>query len=141
MVDPAAAPWRWRAHVAEAMARLAVASLLIRLLPLRWWRRWLGGTAPPPADRAGPASAAALFLAQSVKRGAARLPLDTKCLPRAIALHTMLRRRGLPSRLVIAVLDPRRRGTVDDLHAWVESAGEILIGETEAPFHPVVTYV
>lgn len=139
MADPAPPPWRWRALVAESMVRLAVSRLLVRLLPLRWWRSWLG-LPGPVAQGSGAASTASWILARAVRRGAARLPFQTKCLPRAIALHTMLRRRGLPSRMVIAVLDPRRRGTADDLHAWVESDGEILIGEMEDPFHPVVTY-
>lgn len=139
MIDPAAAPWRWRALVGEAVVRLVVAWLLVRLLPLGWWRRWLGRPGPPP-QAAGVAGSAAWLMARAVRRGALLLPFHVKCLPQAIALHTMLRRRALPSRMVIAVLDPRRRGTVDDLHAWVESAGEILIGETEGPFHPVVTY-
>ena len=43
-------------------------------------------------------------------------------------------------KLVIAALDPRRRGSIEDLHAWVESAGEIMIGEIDQPFHPVVRF-
>lgn len=131
--------WRWRMLVGEAMVRLTLARLLVRLVPLRWWRHWLGQPAPHrPVE--GAADPAARQLARAVLRAAARLPFETKCLPRAIALHSMLRRNMIPSRMVIAVLDPRRRGAVEDLHAWVESKGEIVIGELDFPFHPVVTY-
>lgn len=131
--------WRWRLLVGEAMLRLSLARMLVRLVPLRWWGHWLGRAAPHQAGQ-GEADPAAWRLARAVLRGAARLPFETKCLPRAIALHTMLRRNNLESRMVIAVLDPRRRGDLEDLHAWVESKGEIVIGALDFPFHPVVTY-
>ena len=81
-----------------------------------------------------------LLLARAVVRGAARLPFETKCLPRAVALHTMLRRRRLPSLLVIGVLDPSQRGTIEDLHAWIESGNEVVIGALNQPFHPLVRF-
>ncbi|MBN8483572.1 MAG: lasso peptide biosynthesis B2 protein [Sphingomonadales bacterium] len=139
MAEAAPPDWRWRLLVGEAMVRLTLARLLVRLVPLRWWGRWLGRPAPHRPDE-GLADPGAWRLSRAVLRGAARLPFETKCLPRAIALHTMLRRNRIPSRMVIAVLDPRRRGAVEDLHAWVESKGEIVIGALDFPFHPVVTY-
>lgn len=125
--------------VAEAMAWLAAARLLVGLVRFGRWRHLLGSivTGPDPAPPPGPA---ARQLARAVRRGAERLPFATKCLPRAIALHAMLRRRTLPSRLALTVLEERHRGSIDDLHAWVESGGEILIGELELPFHPLVRF-
>lgn len=139
MAEAPTPDWRWRLLVGEAMIRLVLARLLVRLVPLRWWRHWLGRPAPHDPI-GGAADPAARRLARAVLRGASRLPFETKCLPRAIALHTMLRRNMIPSRMVIAVLDPRRRGAIEDLHAWVESKGEIVIGKLDFPFHPVVTY-
>lgn len=131
--------WRWRALVTEAMFRLTLARLLVRLAPFGWWRHWLGQASPMGAAQ-GIVDPVTGRLVRAVLRGAARLPFQTKCLPRAIALHMMLRSRKLSSRLVIAVLDPRHRGALDDLHAWVESGGQIVIGEPELPFHPIITY-
>lgn len=123
----------------EAALRLTVAKLLVAMVPLRHWRRLLGPVRGPLAA-AVQADPAALMLARAVVRGAERLPFETKCLPRAIALHMMLRRRNLASLLVIGVLDPSQRGTIEDLHAWVESGGIVVIGALDQPFHPLVRF-
>jgi hypothetical protein len=39
--------------------------------------------------------------------------------------------------LVIGVRDGAARGRLDDLHAWVVSRDEILIGASEAAHHPL----
>jgi hypothetical protein len=75
-----------------------------------------------------------------VERACQRLPGTSKCLPRAMALHWMLRRRSRPSQLVIAVLPQQDRGAIEDLHAWVASGEEILIGALDAPFRPLVRF-
>lgn len=121
------------------MAWLALARLAVGLVPFRLWRRLLGrivtGSARPCTD-----PRLATRLAASVERGAMRLPFHTKCLPRALALHAMMRRRGLPALLVIGVLDNQRRGALEDLHAWVETDDGILIGAIAEPFHPLVRF-
>lgn len=131
--------WRWRWLVAEAMLRLTLARLLVTLVPLRHWRHLLGGLAPEEANK-DPADSETRRIASAVNRGADRLPFATKCLPRAIALHAMLIGRQKPSRLVIAVLDRSKLGAVEELHAWVESRGEIMIGKLDFPFHPIVAF-
>ena len=125
--------------VGEAMLRLAFARFLVAALPLQRWRRLLGPLRGP-TDAADQTDPAALILARAVNRGAARLPFETKCLPRAMALHAMLRRRRLPSVLVIGVLDPSQRGPIEDLHAWVESGAAVIIGALEQPFHPLARF-
>ena len=139
--------WQWRGRVAEAMIRLVVARLLVTSIPLHRWRGLLGPLSPQSSARdgsSGGADGAARLLARAVVRGAARLPFETKCLPRAIALHTLLRRTGHTSQLVIGVLDSRSRtckqGSLEDLHAWVESHGEVIIGALDEPFHPLVRF-
>ena len=121
------------------MLRLAAARLLIAVLPFGYWRRWLGQHGAARPAQQGPDSET-MLLARAVRRGAARLPFETKCLPRAIALHTMLRRRRKPSQLVLGVLDLGQRGTLDDLHAWVESGGEVVIGALDQTFHPLTRF-
>ncbi len=139
MADHPAPTWLWRLRVGEAALRLTTARLLIAVLPFRYWRSWLGVIGPADQNGSG-ADTETLLLARAVQRGAARLPFATKCLPRAVALHTMLRRRNLPSQLVLGVLDASLRGSLDDLHAWVESRGEVVIGALDQPFHPLTRF-
>ena len=121
------------------MLRLAAARLLIAILPFGYWHRWLGQHGATRPVQQG-ADAQVVLLARAVRRGAVRLPFETKCLPRAIALHTMLRRRREPSQLVLGVLDLGQRGTLDDLHAWVESGGEVVIGALDQTLHPLTRF-
>ena len=139
MGERARPDWVWRLTVGEAMLWLALARFLVSAIPLKRWRRFLGPLCEPPTVTAQ-LDPAALVFARAVNRGAARLPFETKCLPRAMALHAMLRRHRLPSVLVIGVLDPSQRGTIEDLHAWVESNGTVIIGALEEPFHPLARF-
>ncbi len=129
---------RWRLVVAEALLLLAIARVMVAGLRFGWWRRLLGPIAAAAACGSG--SNADRLLAKAVERAALRLPGGAKCLPRAIALYWMLGRRNRPAQLVIAVLPGADRGQTDDLHAWVESGAEILLGELHQPFHPLVRF-
>lgn len=122
------------------MLLLCAARLAVGLVPFGWWRATLGrieGT-----QRAGPASqdpAAARRLALHVERAATRLPFATKCLPRAMALAWLLRSAGLGYGLQLAVRPATQRGTIDDLHAWVECGGTIVLGELPGPWIAILT--
>lgn len=129
---------RWRLLVAEALAWLVLARLLVASVPLAWWRRWLGPLTA--VARSDPPVGVDRRLARAVERATQRLPGGARCLPRAMALHWMLRRRHRSSQLVIAVLPGVARGGVDDLHAWIETGGEILIGQLDQPFRPVARF-
>ena len=129
---------RWRLLVAEALALLVLARLLVAGPPLGWWRRWLGPVSA--VARADSPAVGDRQLARAVERATQHLSGGAKCLPRAMALHWMLRRRQRPSQLVIAVLPGQVRGGVDDLHAWIETGGEILIGELDQPFRPIARF-
>lgn len=129
---------RWRLLVLEALVWLTFARALVAGLRLGRWRRWLGqpaaaplATAPAPGD---------WQLARAVERACQRLPGESKCLPRAMALHWLLRRRHRPSQLVIAALPGNQRGTLNDLHAWVEMGGEVLIGALDMPYQPLARF-
>lgn len=131
--------WAWRGAVAQAMLALVLAKAVIATIGFARWRNWLG---PPSGGAAGAthANATSFALAQAVERASARLPFETKCLPRAIALHWLLRRRNLPSRLVIAALPSGARGAVETLHAWVEVGDRILIGAIDLPYQPIAAF-
>ena len=51
------------------------------------------------------------------------------CLPRALAAHAMLRRRGVASRLCLGVA---RDGGALAAHAWVEIGAHKIVGAAEA---------
>jgi transglutaminase-like putative cysteine protease len=59
----------------------------------------------------------------AVESVGAKPRLNALCLPRALATHAMLRRRGIASRLCLGVA---REGQALIAHAWVE------IGENKA---------
>lgn len=129
---------RWRLLVAEALVLLAAARLLVAGVRLGRWRHLLGPVAT--AAQARSASDGDRLLAKAVERASLYLPGQTKCLPQAMALHWMLRRRDRPAQLVIAVLPDAARGGVDDLHAWVACGDEILIGALDQPFQALARF-
>jgi hypothetical protein len=102
---------------------------------MRWWAFLLGRSgycslpAAPEADyRAG------IPIARTVEAASRRLPFRVVCLPRAIATHLMLRRRGIASTLFIG-LRPAASDAGIEMHAWVS------IGSHPIPFEKVHTYV
>ena len=129
-------PWRGRGATLEAMAWLVLARLLIARVPFGRWRPWLGTpVAPPVGDPLVrlDANLAQRRLARAVVRAAGRLPGESLCLPRAMALQWMLRRRKLGGVIHLGVRPGDQRGGLDDLHAWVTRAGEVLIGADPKP--------
>lgn len=131
--------WLWRLRVAEAACLLVAARVLVAALALKHWRQRLGpaGSIPSSGSPPGPRER---DLARAVLRADFRLPIGCKCLQRALALHWMLRRRRLPSQLVIAAPASADRRSMDDLHAWVESGGELLIGAPDRPHHAIIRF-
>jgi GNAT superfamily N-acetyltransferase len=127
----AARPWQRRARTVEAIALLLLARILVAVVPFARWRGRLGWS--------GEASTAqfelARLLAAHVEFAAARLGLPLKCLPRAMALSWMLRRRGIAHRLIVAARPQAERdGVADALHAWVECRGETVLGKLDGPW-------
>lgn len=133
--------WPHRARVAEAMALLIVARLLVALVPFRHWRGWLGAIGDPrkpapPLDEV--AALAARRVGRAVDQAARKLPGAWLCLPRAMAAQWMLRCRAIPAAMFLGVLESGQRGTPDDLHAWVACGAEVIVGEGELPHQPVM---
>jgi hypothetical protein len=122
------------------MASLTLARLLVATVPLKYWRRSLGGStgaAPLPEGESGPV--AARRLASHVERADKRLPFRSKCLPQAMALAWMLRRRGIRYRLCIAVRPQQVRHGAHALHAWLEAGDAIVLGDIPGPWAILLT--
>jgi len=112
------------------MGLLCRAQWMMAVRPFERWRGTLGfGT-----TGGGCELRRARRLAAQVERAAWRLPFATKCLPRAMALSWMLRRRQIAHTVVIAVRPSDRRDAPDALHAWVEIAGARIIGDLPGPW-------
>ena len=116
--------WTARARTAEAAVLLIIARLLIATVALRRWRSTLGAVARKPG--AADALTLASLLCRHVERAALRLPIETKCLPRAMALSWMLRRRSIAHAAVFGVRQSGAAPDTETLHAWVEIAGQAL---------------
>ena len=117
---------RRRAYLIEAGAVLVLARLAIRFVPAARLFAW-ADRAPRrmrrfAADEAG-------WVVWAVAEVGARPLIKAQCLPRALAAHAMLRRRGIASRLCLGVA---RSGGAVAAHAWVEFGGDKLVGGREA---------
>ncbi len=132
---PQVSTWHLRARTLEALAGLILARAAIAAVPLERWHGRLGlagaGTVPQMAE--------ARQLARHVERAAARLPFEMKCLPRAMALSRMLRKRAIGHRLVVAARPQPARTGNDDLHAWIEVQKSIVIGDLAGPWLVLLT--
>jgi hypothetical protein len=69
-----------------------------------------------------------------VNRAGHRLPFETKCLARSMALSWLLRSEKIGHSVVFAVRPPDHRAGPDALHAWVEVAGEKILGDLPGPW-------
>jgi hypothetical protein len=118
------------------MAWLCWARLIVAVVRFERWRSSLGGAmADGIGDRPERDIAAdARRFAAHVERAAARLPFSTKCLPRAMALSWILRRKRIAHMVKFAVRPVDLRGSQDDLHAWVEVAGATILGDLPGPW-------
>lgn len=125
-------PERWQGWLltGEAMIELSLARLIIVAVPLRHWGRWFGQRHRSGQSR----SSDVRILARHLQRAAQRLPFESKCLPRAMALGRMLGRRGIAHHMVIGARPAQQRKGTDDLHAWIEVDGTVILGELPGPW-------
>lgn len=109
--------------MAEAMFWITCARLLIRFVPFRRWRHWMGPIGAIPGHGAPDADQQALArrTRRCVKRMAVHAPLRANCLPQAMATRWMLARRGVATELHIGARTATRaaEGKPVDLHAWI----------------------
>lgn len=96
-------------------------------------QRWLGALSSRNVGRARPLDGeAAQRLAHLLTIAGGRGVMPATCLPQALLLQTLLRRRGHDGQLRIGV---RRNEGATDAHAWVEVQG-VVIGQvtSHVPF-------
>lgn len=122
----------------EALVALAAASAAINMLPFRRVVRIAARKRPmaksPRARRFPPSDV--LWAVQAVSW---RVPWRTVCFQKGLALHVMLQRRGICSRLHYGV----GRGEKNELaaHVWVSVDGQIILGGDVAErFQCLATY-
>jgi aryl-alcohol dehydrogenase-like predicted oxidoreductase len=116
------------------MALLCWARALVEWVPFERWRGTLGFSGGAPDEVLGTARR----LADQVERAASRLPIHTRCLPRAVALSWLLRTGHIGHVLVIAARPAELRATAEPLHAWVEVDRMRLIGDLPGPWIEVL---
>lgn len=116
--------------LAAAFVALGLASLAIRLLP---FRRTASLLARPIPARAGAAADDPSTIARyrwAVNRWADRVPWRAVCFQRGLALHLLLRRRGIGSIMHYGVTQDSGEGL--RAHVWIEAGGRIVMGGEEA---------
>jgi hypothetical protein len=118
-----------------AMLALIMASLAIRLLPFRTVVQTTGLGGSSRGMDASLARSAAREIVRAVRRASRRLPWRTACFQQGLALHWMLRARGLSSVLHYGIKPDEPTLSA---HVWVSLDGRILIGEEQAISHACV---
>lgn len=113
--------------LAEALAALALASLAIAILPFRR----VAAAASAPARREPRSDPVMVRRVRGAIQGwGRRVPWKAVCFQRGLALHWMLRRRGIRSVMLYGV---RRDGDGLAAHVWVDVDGATVIGGEESP--------
>src|SRR5512135_610321 len=103
-----------RVYLREAAVMLVVAKLAVRVVAPARLFAWANR---PPRHLNRFAADEAAWVSWAVDYVGTRPWMNALCLPRALAAHAMLRRRGIASRLCLGVA--RDRGELA-AHAWVE---------------------
>ncbi len=124
-----------RVYCREATAMLVAAQLAVRLLPAAW----LFALVDRPMRRVCRfAAEEAEWVAWAVDHVGSRRRMKALCLPRALAAHAMLRRRGIANRLCLGVAR-NERGL--EAHAWIEVGERKIVGGHEAAsFTPLAAF-
>lgn len=128
--------------LAEAVADLSFAGLLVRFVPYRWWSALLGAVAAGDGEvETSDEDGATTRVAWAVAAVARRLPWAPVCLPRAMCAKWMLERRRVPCTLLLGI---RRSSAgairLTDLHAWLRVGDRIVTGGDVAGDFAVIAH-
>jgi hypothetical protein len=103
-----------RAYLREAFVAIVLARVAVRFIPPARVFAWANR---PPRRINRFATNEANWIFWAVEQMATKPSINALCLPRALATHAMLRRRGIASRLCLGVA---RQDQALIAHAWVE---------------------
>jgi hypothetical protein len=118
-----------RVYLREAAVMIILARLAVRVFPPARIFSWADR---PPRRINRFAGDEVNWIAWAVETAAVKPWINALCLPRALAAHAMLRRRGIASRLCLGVAR-KESGLV--AHAWVEVGKQkINVGSAEAGY-------
>jgi hypothetical protein len=124
--------WRLLSGADQSLAlRMTVFLLILRaglnLLPWRMMLRVMAAAEKKLADLRPVDAQYRERVAWAVRTAGKVVLGEDGCLPQALAVHFMFRRKGLPAELILGVM----KGPEGQLvaHAWVESSGAIATGE------------
>jgi hypothetical protein len=115
-----------RVYLRDAAVMLLLARLAVRFVPPARLLAWAGR---PVRHVCRFADDDARWVAWAFDHLGAHAGMNGLCLPRALAAHAMLRRRGIASRLCLGVA---RSGSAFAAHAWIEVGDKRIIGGDEA---------
>jgi len=129
-----------RGNLIRLMLLQPTISLALRLWGYRRTLTWLERHSGNPDPRAATTEelAAAQRIAELAAIAGRRGPVATTCLRQSLAVHWLLRRRGLNTQIRIGV---DKLGASPDMHAWVELHG-VPLAEPQlrhAPFQPATS--
>jgi hypothetical protein len=115
-----------RALLVSAMAALAIAALVIVLVPFRWIAKMVSHgparPAPSEADRARIIRA----VRWAVQACARRVPWRAKCFEQSLAALWLLRRRGIAANLHYGVAQRTGQGLA--AHVWLRAGPDDIVG-------------
>ncbi|MGA7311491.1 MAG: lasso peptide biosynthesis B2 protein [Pseudolabrys sp.] len=114
-----------RAYLREAFLTIILARLALRFVPSPRVFRWADR---PPRRINRFAVDEVSWVSWAVESVGTKSWMNALCLPRALAAHAMLRRRGVASRLCLGVA---RDGHDLAAHAWVEVGENKIISDPE----------
>ncbi len=141
-----AAKWRRRTRgervlLLESFLMLGVARLAILLLPFSWLAVSLGKK-KAKTDEEENVSTSSVSLARNIGKtvcsAANYTPWESVCLPQAVAVLWMLKRRGIAGVLYLGVAKHESDSEKLAAHAWLCCGGVILIGAADYEKYTVV---
>jgi hypothetical protein len=113
-----------RVYLREAAVTLLLARVAVRVIPAARIFAWANR---PPRRIRRFATDEIDWVLWAIDAATAKFEKETLCLPRALATHAMLRRRGITSRVCLGVAREQDKLAA---HAWVE------VGEDRAVAGP-----
>jgi hypothetical protein len=119
----------------EAVLLIPLAAAAVRLVPASRILAWAARAPRFPKRFADPQLPGQI--AAAVTARAAWFNLGAPCLPTALVAQSMLRRRGIASKLCLGV---RRDGSALAAHAWLEIDRQVVFGNNDGTFVPVAEY-